>query len=158
VAVDVGVAESVEVGVGVDVLGGVNVGLAVGVSDGNTATVGMVSFVVFRHEEKCKPSPITKAATAAPRTRTIIRNLIREILAYFHTPRIGLCLLCYNFRSVCKILWRERMMSDKTLVLTLPEDLLDRAQTAQLDLRKVLIDALEQKLPPTPDVIKPTSE
>ena len=80
----------------VDVVGGIEVRLAVGVSDGITATVGMASFAAFTLE-KCKPNPMTKVATAAQRTRTIIRNLIREILAYFHVIRIGVVALCYNF-------------------------------------------------------------
>lgn len=37
-------------------------------------------------------------------------------------------------------------MSDKPLVLELPADLLDRAYTANLDLRQLLIDALQSKL------------
>ena len=49
-------------------------------------------------------------------------------------------------------------MSDKSLVLELPADLLDRAQAANLDLRQVLIEALEQKLPQSDDGILPTLE
>src|SRR5258706_14218501 len=48
-------------------------------------------------------------------------------------------------------------MTDKSLVIELPAELLNRAQAAQLDLRQVLIDALEQKLPlPPDDGIRPT--
>lgn len=49
-------------------------------------------------------------------------------------------------------------MSEKSLVLALPEELLDRAQAAHLDLRQVLIEALEQKLPYAADDIQPTVE
>ena len=49
-------------------------------------------------------------------------------------------------------------MTDKSLVLALPEELLGRAQAAQLDLRQVLIEALEQKLPREDDGIKPSLE
>ena len=42
-------------------------------------------------------------------------------------------------------------MSDKPLTLELPEELIGRAQAAKLDLRQVLIEALETKLPSADD-------
>lgn len=38
-------------------------------------------------------------------------------------------------------------MSDKTFVVELPEDLLERATAAHLDLRQLFIETLEQNLP-----------
>lgn len=49
-------------------------------------------------------------------------------------------------------------MSDKSFTLVLPEELIERAQAAKLDLRQVLIEALEQKLPPQDEGIKPSLE
>lgn len=37
-------------------------------------------------------------------------------------------------------------MSDKAFVVEIPEDLLNRAQAAHVDVRRVLIDALEQEV------------
>jgi len=44
-------------------------------------------------------------------------------------------------------------MSDTPLVLALPDDLLERASAADLDLRQVLIEALEHRLPPPKDEV-----
>jgi hypothetical protein len=49
-------------------------------------------------------------------------------------------------------------MSDKSLILELPEELLHRAQAAHLDLRQVLIEAIERKLPASTDDIQPSLE
>src|SRR5690349_14859156 len=49
-------------------------------------------------------------------------------------------------------------MSDKSLMLQLPEELIERAEAAHLDLRQVLLEALEQKLPRESDGIKPSLE
>lgn len=38
-------------------------------------------------------------------------------------------------------------MTDKSLILTLPAELLDRANAANLDLRQLLLETLEEKLP-----------
>jgi hypothetical protein len=63
-----------------------------------------------------------------------------------------------KLQSKPSIIWKQLVMSDKSLVLALPEDLLDRAQAAHLGLRQVLIEALEQKLPRTADDSKPSAE
>jgi hypothetical protein len=47
-------------------------------------------------------------------------------------------------------------MSDKSLILALPEELIERAIAAKLDLRQVLIEALEQKLPQSDNIISPS--
>ena len=49
-------------------------------------------------------------------------------------------------------------MSNKSLILELPEELLDRAQAAHLDLQQVLIETIEQKLPVPTDDIQPSLE
>jgi hypothetical protein len=47
-------------------------------------------------------------------------------------------------------------MSDKSLILALPEELIERASAAKLDLRQVLIEALKQKLPQSDEAISPS--
>ena len=49
-------------------------------------------------------------------------------------------------------------MSDKSLILMVPEELYDRAQAAHLDLQQILIEALEQKFPKGDDDIVPSNE
>lgn len=67
---------------------------------------------------------------------------------------------CYNATQQVVVIepGRTTMMRDKPLTIEIPEDLLNRAQLAHIDVRRTLIEALEEAVAAAGAVVPPDAE